>query len=262
VAEETVLERQLLELARQVSWPATPDFSARVASRLAAPVRVERPRFQQRWALAAAAVLAVVAALLAYNPTREAIADWINVHVLIQRVTTLPSPSPRASGAVGDRLALGRLTTLEEAQRSVKWKITAPSALGTPDLVYILEPPGGPPGTEVTLVYLSVPGVKTAGETGVAVLVTEARGQVDTQFFGKLIGAGTNIEPVTVDGHQGYWISGQPHIVYYRGSDGTLQQDTRRLATNTLLLDVDGTLVRIEGNLTKDQALQIAGSVA
>jgi hypothetical protein len=261
VPEEAVLEQQLLDLVGEISWPSTPDISARVATRLAAPTRIERQWFQQRWALAAAIAIAVIAALLVYNPSREAIANWINVHVLIQRVTTLPSPSPRPSGSVGDRLALGRLTTLDEAQRSVKWKITVPSSLGPPDLVYILQPPGGPPGTEVTLVYLSVPGIKTAGETDVAVLVTEARGQVDTQFFGKMIGAGTNIEPVTVGGHSGYWISGEPHIVYFRGADGTLQQETLRLATNTLLLDVDGTLVRIEGNLTKDQAVQIAESI-
>jgi hypothetical protein len=262
VPEEAVLEQQLRDLAPYVSWPATPQFADRIAARLAAPSRIERPWFQQRWALAAAVVIAVVAALLVYNPTREAIANWINVHVFIQRVTTLPSPSPRTSGNVGDRLALGRLTTLQEAQRAVSWQISIPAALGQPDLVYILEPPAGPPDTEITLVYLSVPGVNPAGETGVAALVTEARGRVDTQFFGKMLGPDATIEPVSVDGHQGYWIAGKPHIFYYRGADGTVQQETLRLASNTLLLDVDGTLVRIEGNLTKEQAIHIAESLS
>lgn len=259
--EEAVLEQQLRDLARDLSWPSTPDFSGRIAARLTAPARVERPWFQQRWALAAAVAIAVIAALLVYNPTREAIANWINIHVFIQRVPTLSSPSPRISGTVGDRLSLGRLTTLQEAQRAVSWHVSVPAALGQPDLVYILEPPAGPPATEITLVYLSVPGVNPAGETGVAVLVTEARGKVDTQFFGKMLGPDATIEPVSVDGHQGYWIAGEPHIFYYRGADGTLQQETLRLASNTLLLDVDGTLVRIEGNLTKDQAIHIAESL-
>lgn len=260
--EEAVIELQLRELAKEISWPATPPIAERIGARLAAPARVaRRPWFQQRWALAAALAIALIAALLVYNPTREAIAGWLNLHTIFQRVNQLPSPSPRISGSVGDRLALGKPTTLEEAQRAVQWKITVPSALGRPDLVYILEAPAGPPGTEVTLVYLSVPGVKTAGETGVAVLVTEARGQVDTQFFGKMIGPDTTIETVSIDGDQGYWVSGQPHIVYFRGADGTLQMETLRLATNTLLLDLDGTTIRIEGNLTQRQALQIAGSL-
>jgi hypothetical protein len=34
-----------------------------------------------------------------------------------------------------------------------------------------------------------------------------------------------------------------------------------RLATNTLILDQGGTVVRIEGNLTKAQAMEIAASL-
>jgi len=34
------------------------------------------------------------------------------------------------------------------------------------------------------------------------------------------------------------------------------------LATNTLLIDEGGTIIRIEGDLTKDQALQIAASLS
>jgi adenine deaminase len=44
-------------------------------------------------------------------------------------------------------------------------------------------------------------------------------------------------------------------------SSGNVRYETLRLATNTLLIDEGGTVVRIEGNLTKAQALQIAGSL-
>src|SRR5438093_1510775 len=44
-------------------------------------------------ALAAAAVLLIVATLLAYTPTRDAIADWVNVHTIFRRMET-PPPSP------------------------------------------------------------------------------------------------------------------------------------------------------------------------
>jgi hypothetical protein len=113
----------------------------------------------------------------------------------------------------------------------------------------------------VTLVYSKRPGIPVASETGVAVLITEARGKVDTNFFGKMLGSGTTIEPVTIAGHQGYWVAGSPHIFIFLDADGNFRDETMRLATNTLILDDGGTIVRIEGNLTKAQAAQIAASL-
>jgi hypothetical protein len=93
------------------------------------------------------------------------------------------------------------------------------------------------------------------------VLITEARGKVDTNFFGKMLGSDTTIEPVTVAGNQGYWVAGSPHIFIFLDANGNFRDETMRLATNTLILDDGGTIVRIEGNLTKTQAVQIAASL-
>jgi hypothetical protein len=113
----------------------------------------------------------------------------------------------------------------------------------------------------VTLVYSTRPDIKVAGETGVSVLVTEARGAVDRNFFGKMLGPGTTVEDVTVAGHRGYWIAGSPHDFYFTDANGSFRSETFRLATNTLILDFGGTIVRLEGNLTKAQALEIAASL-
>jgi hypothetical protein len=43
---------------------------------------------------------------------------------------------------------------------------------------------------------------------------------------------------------------------------GNFRDETMRLAANTLILDDRGTIIRIEGDLTKDQAVQIARSLA
>jgi len=67
---------------------------------------------------------------------------------------------------------------------------------------------------------------------------------------------------VTVSGHRGWGISGEPHIFFVLGSDGEMRQETMRLATNTLLLDVNGTIVRVEGTLTRQQALDLAASLS
>jgi len=247
------LEQQLIALGKEVEWPPTPNI------RIRAVVRV--PWYQSRWALAAAAVVLALAALAVYTPTRTAIAGWVNVHVLFQRVPLLPTPSPRPFGPLGERLGLGQPTTLAEAQSLLTWRITVPSSLGQPDEVYLQLPPTGAAQGEVTLVYSKRPSTPIANQTGVAVLVTEARGAVNKDLFAKMLGGGTTIEPVTVAGHQGYWVAGSPHIFIFLDADGNFRDETMRLATNTLILDDGGTIVRIEGNVTKAQAVQIATSL-
>lgn len=260
------LEQQLGALATEIDWPGTPDLSGRVTAKVAerahrgSPLWL-RPSMGNRWALAAAAVILAVAALLVYSPSREAIAGWLNLHTTIQRVLHLATPSPQPSGPLGTRLGLGSRTTLDQARRQVAWNIAVPSSLGAPDEVYLQDPPDGPPRGEVTLVYKARPGIPVASQTGVAVLVTEARGTIDQEFFGKILGPDTTIDAVTVSGHDGWWIAGAPHDFFFTDSGGNFRSETLRLATNTLLLDYGGTVIRIEGNLTKVQALEIAASL-
>ena len=113
----------------------------------------------------------------------------------------------------------------------------------------------------VTLVYTARPGIRTTGLTGVAVLVTEARGRINEQYFQKTLGGDVNIESVSVGGHSGFWISGQPHTFAFSDAEGNPYFDTLRLATDTLIFDNGGTLVRIEGQMSKEQAIQIARSM-
>jgi len=65
-----------------------------------------------------------------------------------------------------------------------------------------------------------------------------------------------------VAGSSGYWISGAPHQVVFVDASGDIRFETLRLSTNTLLINIRGTVVRIEGNLTKARALEIAASLA
>jgi len=256
------LEQELRALGAELAWPTTPAIAAAVRARITArPVVLRVPWYQSRWAIAAAALVIALTALLAYNPTREAIAEWVNVHVLFQRVHVLPTPSPQPPGPLGQRLGLGGRTTLTGAQASVTWPVMIPSSLGSPDEVYLQLPPDGPTLGEVTLVYSTRPGIPVAGETGVAVLVTEARGRVNVQFFQKMLGPDTTIEAVTVGGHKGYWVSGSPHQFVFEDASGNIRPETMRLATNTLILDEGGTVVRIEGKLTKARAMEIAASL-
>ena len=269
--ELSELEARLTTLGRQVEWPPTPNLHAGVMAKIAAqqviplPTRTAiRPSqwYQNRWAVAAAAVILALAALVAYQPSRDTIANWLNLHTRIKQVPVLTTPSPLPPGPIGARLGLGGYSTLPKASAAVRWPVLVPSTLGQPDEVYLQFPPDGALQGEMTLVYSARPGMPASGQTGAAVLVTEARGAVNTDFFGKTLGPDTTLQLVTVAGHQGYWIAGAPHVLVLIDANGNPRYLTLRLATNTLLIDEGGTIVRIEGDLTKDQALQIAASLA
>lgn len=240
------LEQQLSALADAVEWPATPTLRLRTTA--------ARPRFQSRWALAAVAVLVIIATLLAYTPTRNAIAGWVNLHTSLKRTTIPPpTPSPLPSGTLGSNLGLGTPTTLAEAQTAVGWQILIPAQLGAPDAVYLQMPPDGPIQGEVTLVYRQ--------PAGAFVLVTEARGSVNEDFFGKTVGPDTTVQDLTIDGHTAWWFSGKPHIFVFLDSNNEPRYDTLRLATNTLVIDEEGTIVRIEANISETSAETIAQSL-
>ena len=252
------LEQQLTALGTAMEWPATPTIAGRVTRRLAVP---RAAWYQTTWAMAAAAVLLVLAALLAYTPTRDAVAGFLNLHAIIQRIPNPPTPSPLPPGPAGRRLGLGSQTTLAAARVQVTWSITLPSGLGQPDEVYLQLPPSGPPEGEVTLLYYARPGIPISGETGVGVLITEARGATNSQFFGKMLGNDATLEEVQVNGHPGYWISGHPHVFFFTDASGQIRNETMRLATSTLIFENGGTVVRIEGDISKTQALHIAASL-
>src|SRR6266576_5837546 len=149
------LEQQLISLARGIDWPPTPQLrvSFPAGEDLSLPARRGGSGWGRPFALAAAAAILIVATLVAYTPTRDVIAGWLNLHTTIHREQHPPTPSSRPPGQLGSNLGLGTAVTLEQAQGQVSWRIAVPSALGRPDAVYLKQPPNGPSQGEVTLVY-------------------------------------------------------------------------------------------------------------
>ena len=100
--EAAELEQRLDSIREAIDWPPTPALAGWVRARIATPVPAGRalgsPRHWRgrQWALAAALVLTALAALLAYAPSREAIASWINLHTTFNRQSAIPTPSPHA----------------------------------------------------------------------------------------------------------------------------------------------------------------------
>jgi hypothetical protein len=236
------LERNLVALGGELDFPVTPDLAQAVRERLAE----RRRRLSLRAALVAAATVLVVAiaAALAIPPARSALLRFFHLRgVTIERVGSLPRVP------AGGTLGLGRLLPREEAQRRVSFRIVLPKLQRTPPSLYVQEivPPGG----QVSLVFLS--------REHRRVLLTEFRGR-SRPFIYKSAGPGTRIEQVEVAGERGFWLTGARHLVMVDAAGRPFEQRAR-LAGNVLVWERNGLALRLEGAISKGEALRIARSV-
>ncbi|MEO6795960.1 MAG: hypothetical protein ABI401_10810 [Candidatus Dormibacter sp.] len=248
------LEARLLALGRDLEYPNTPDLAASVGARLARPaVR----RFDSRYlAIAAAILIVTIGGLLAFPATRDAIAGFFGLRgVLIERVPSLTTPTASPAGSLAQRLALGRQVSFGEAQAALPYTIAYPQSLGPPDAVFLLQPAER---QGVALVWSPRADLPLTAETGVGALLIEFPGKVQPDFFIKMLGPDATLESVRVGGNAGYWISGRPHDFVFLDPHGDPQQDSFRLAGNSLVWNQGTRLIRIESALGKDQTLALA----
>jgi hypothetical protein len=66
------------------------------------------------------------------------------------------------------------------------------------------------------------------------------------------------VEPVQVDGEPGFFVTGDDHFVMFRDETGSITDERTFLAGTVLLWNRDGRLLRLEGDLTKSEALELA----
>ena len=71
----------------------------------------------------------------------------------------------------------------------------------------------------------------------------------------------TRVEMLDVDGHRALWLEGGPHAVLFLRPDGNIGNDLGWLAGNTLLVENDGVTVRIEAQLDRRDAVELARSL-
>jgi hypothetical protein len=235
------LEHALRQLGATIEFPEPPDLATRVRDRLGeAPDRGWAPR--RLVAVALAVLVVAVAAVLAVPPARTAVLEWLGIKgVSVTRVETLPEVGVLRPGDLGARV------TLAEARERAPW-IVEPrlEEVGPPDEVYFST---DVPGDQVTFVWGTA--------TGARLLMTQSPGEA---FADKMLAPGTDAEQTDVDGKLGIWFSGEPHVFIYRDERGQIREETSRLARNTLLWQDGQLTIRIEGDLSRDEALEIARS--
>lgn len=240
------LEQRLRELGSRVEFPETPPLASALDLR-PAPTRARPPRRTLRVLAIACVLLALaVGTAFAVPASRHAILEWLGLRgVTVERVVSLPSVPATADLALGDRVSLERA--------NAEFDVLVPEALGEPDEVYVDR---ATPGGRVTLVYRDPQG-------GVAALLTEFRGDLAPELIGKLVAGNAQARAVTVTGGaQGVFLSGGPHVVFYRDADGEIREETLRLAGNTLLWQRGDVLLRLESALSLEEALGVAQSAS
>ena len=237
----TELERALLAVGQNLEVPAAPDLTGPVRARLA---EGRRPSlFSRRMLVVALAVLAVaVGAVLAVPQARSTIKDWLGIgNVTIRYVEELP-PVEQAT----DDLGLGEQMSLEEARERAGFQIRVPTVEGLddPPKVFYNES-----SSQVAFLYGS--------EEKPKLLITQAdaRGAIE-----KLVNLNvTERELVVVEpGYAGVWLYGEKHAIFYPSTD---HEEPFRLVGNALVYEIDGVTARIEAEISKDEALQIARSM-
>ena len=166
------------------------------------------------------------------------------------------SPSPSVVGPPGSALDLGIPISPSQAPTLAGFELLVPTdpAIGPPDAVWFRE-------GRLTLVWRSRPALPDAPTVGIGLLVTEFRGRLDSDIFGKMIGPGTTVTPVTVAGSGAFWINGALHELVYLDDQGQFTSDGRATVGDTLIWTRGAMTFRLETSLGRDAAIRIAETI-
>ena len=216
----TPLEHALVALGRELELPPAPDLVPSVRARLE-PRRNRRPLVL---ALAAAALVALAAAF-AVPQARSTILRFFHLGgVTIERVETLPPAQERPLTQ-----GLGPRVSINEAATVAGFRPLLPRGI---DHVYVNE------GAILVLLRAH----------DRPVLLTEFSGAI---YAKKVLGGETRIDQVRVGRDYGLWVAGARHVF-------RMPSQAPRMAGNVLLWTHGDVTLRLEGRLTKAEAVRLA----
>ena len=239
------LELQLELLGGALAYPSTPDIASRIRTRLAA--QEESKTRPSGWGLAgaalAAAVVAVSVVLSVAAPAQEAVADLFD-RIDIFGAAEIPENLPPDFR--------GDVITLDEAEQRLGRRIVVPyttdgAPLSPSRVIYHDFSP-----TNARAVSLSF---ETPDGTPYAIFETASG-------LGKGLGEGASVEPVSSLGDgEAYWLQGQRIVQIYDENGSFTRESQRQTDGNTLVWMEDDLVLRLEGDISKTEAIEIAKSV-
>jgi hypothetical protein len=225
-----VTEQELRALASWIALPEERDLAPAVRARLSG-----RPTRRRALVVVLAAVLVAIAIAFAVPPARSAILRAFHLQgARIEYVDRLPDVKAAP-------LDLGVAVRPSDAERTAGFRPLGSDLLGAPDAV----------SWDGSLLWYRY------GRT--RLLVSQFLGEEEPGLIKKVVQPQTRITPVTVNGEQGYFITGGTHFLYL-SPGGVVRQEPVRLAHQVLLWENGPLTLRLEGDLTLAQALRIARS--
>ena len=254
------LETRLLALGSSLDYPSGARLSRAVGERLRSAPRGEPARSTgagAAWTTAAGSLrrrrsLALLVAALLLIAAIAAAARLSIGAVTIREEPTPPPTLPSASETVG----FGQPTTLGRAEAELGTHVLVPSALGGPVAVYVDRVSAS--SVRATLAWAPSASLPRIGGLPWGGVLMEFRGD-DALATKTLYGdARGSVEPVTVGGEDGYWLTGPHELDVVTGAG-----NRRFLVGGNVLLWRSGDLtLRLETALPKADALRIADSIS
>ena len=226
----TELEQRLRELGDEIAYPATPRLDLGLERRGA--------RWARPLALGLAILVVALAGVLALSPgARSAFLEIFRLQgASVELVETLPR-------LPAQRLDFGERVGRDEAERRAGFALVD---VGDPDGVYIR------PDGVVSLVY--------GDPQRPRLVLTQLPGRVWEGMVKKVGSRGTTVEHVRVAGEPGLFVTGDEHFVMFLDETGNITGERTYLAGTVLLWNRGDLLLRLEGDLTRAEALDLAES--
>lgn len=268
--DDAGLEALLRGSAEAIAWPTAspagaPDLAMRVRVRLVAEPRPAARRPWTVWRPVRRSLVLALVALLALAAIVGAVGLGLPGLRLIlgePPVSSPPSVAPSRTpppGPIGSSLRLGELYALDEVEALTGIPVQLPTdpAIGPPDAVYVDRVRGN----QVAFVWAASDVLPETREPGIGLILMRFDGTMEDTYREKLLGQGTTVERVTVDGHRGFWVSGEAHFFFYVRKEGGIVDDGRRWVDDALAW-TDGILTyRIESALGRDASIELAESL-
>jgi len=91
-------------------------------------------------------------------------------------------------------------------------------------------------------------------------VLSQARGAIYNGFIKKTADLGTTIVEVDVEGEPGLYVDGPQHFVMFLDENGLISDERTYLAGTVLLWNRGDLLLRLEGDLSRAEALELARS--
>ncbi|HVK24282.1 MAG TPA: hypothetical protein VM677_23250 [Actinokineospora sp.] len=235
------LARELRALGADlpVSEPSA-TLTAAVMARVAAEPVPARPTritgwIKAKWRALVSLLTGLVLVAALTPPVRAAVAEWLGFGAVEVRTSTgapptTTQPPPTAGGGL----------TVEQARSMVDFDVVVPTELGPPS------------GIEVSADRVVVSMSWTNGPVRL-----DQVGARLAPYFVKTVW--DQIKFTTVRGGEALWLEG-PHRVVVQSPDGTQRDEPARLAGNTLIWQAGGVTLRLEGDLDRARAVEIAES--